>query len=326
MPTKKFSCNIDYYIREGSRYFMRKASPVFIILAAMLWGIIGIFIRRLEKLGIHSMEIVAIRAFVTLIAMLLFLSIYNRKLLRIRLKDCWCFIGTGIISIVFFNYCYFKTITLTSLSVAAILLYTAPMIVMILSVILFKEKLTKTKIIAILLAFSGCIFVTGILGNTTTISLAGLLTGLGAGLGYALYSIFGRYALDRGYHPLTITAYTFIFASIGVTPITDLKAIGNIVIQDPGLTLYLILFTLVTTILPYLLYTTGLSNMENSTASIMASIEPVIATGIGVLVFHEQITLSGFLGIALVIAAIVILNRKTGQNIQDETIKSIHLS
>jgi drug/metabolite transporter, DME family len=289
---------------------MKKMAPVFILLAGMLWATIGIFIRNLEKLGIHSMEIVAIKAFITLIAMLLFLGIYDRRLLRVRLKDCWCFVGTGICSVVFFNFCYFKTITLTSLSVAAILLYTAPMLVMILSIILFQEKLTKTKLMAIIFAFGGCIFVTGILESTANIGFIGLLTGLGAGFGYALYSIFGRYALKRGYHPLTITAYTFLFASIGSLPAVNLKKITGIMIDDTKMTVYLIVFTLITTILPYFLYTTGLSLMENSTASIIASIEPVVATVIGIIVFREKLSVTGSLGIMMVIAAIVILNRK----------------
>ncbi len=290
---------------------LKKAAPAFIILAGMLWGIIGIFIRRLEELGIHSMEIVTVRLIFTAAVMLVFLGVYDRKLLKIRLRDSWCFLGTGVCSIVFFNYCYFKTITLTSLSIAAILLYTAPMIVMLLSVLLFKEKLTKVKFIAMILAFGGCCLVTGIFQGSANISLPGLLTGLGAGLGYALYSIFGRFALNKGYHPLTIMAYTFLFGSIGAAPITNLKQLGTIITHNAGLSLYLLFFTTISTILPYLFYTVGLSYVENSRASIMASIEPVVATCIGVLVFQERLSLTGLLGISMVVGAIIILNRKT---------------
>ena len=87
---------------------------------------------------------------------------FRRELLRIRLRDLWCFLGTGIGSIVFFNYCYFKTISLTSMSVAAVLLYTAPAIVMVLSRILFGERFTVRKVTALVMTFVGCIFVTGI--------------------------------------------------------------------------------------------------------------------------------------------------------------------
>ncbi len=104
----------------------------------------------------------------------LFLLIFDRKLFVIRLKDLWCFLGTGICSIVFFNFCYFKAITMTSLSVAAILLYTAPAIVMVLSYFLFKEKLTKRKLLALAMTFAGCVLVTGILTEKGSVSFGGL--------------------------------------------------------------------------------------------------------------------------------------------------------
>ena len=145
------------------------------------------------------MEIVALRATVSCIAMGVFLLIYDRHLFRIHLKDLWCFLGTGIMSIVFFNYCYFKAMTVASLSVAAVLLYMAPAIVMVLSYFLFQEAITKQKVLALLLTFIGCILVTGVITNPGTVTGAGILAGLGAGFGYALYSIFGRYEIGRAH-------------------------------------------------------------------------------------------------------------------------------
>jgi len=297
---------------------MNRIAPFFIIIAGMLWGMAGIFVRAFAKIGITSMEIVVIRATITAISVIVFLVLYNPKLLRIKWKDLWCFIGTGICSIVFFNYCYFKTITLTSLSTAAILLYTAPIIVMLFSVFLFHEKLTRVKLIAIFFAFGGCFLVTGILGNTSKISAAGLITGLGAGLGYALYSVFGRYAILKGYHPLTITVYTFIIASAGSLPLADVRAVTSVITSDLNNLWLIILFAMITTVLPYFIYTIGLSYVESGSASIMASIEPVVATLVGILVFHEKLTVTGVAGIVLVILSIIILNRKSKTNYSTE--------
>ena len=111
-----------------------------ILAAGSMWGTMGLWVRRLTAEGLDSMQILALRIVVTAVMMLVFLAVYNRKLLKIRWKDLWCFLGTGICSIVFFGYCYNRTIVLTSLSVAAILLYTAPIFVMILSRFLFGEK------------------------------------------------------------------------------------------------------------------------------------------------------------------------------------------
>lgn len=105
---------------------MKKLASGMVIQAGIFWGSMGIFVRKFEECGLGSLDIVAIRAITTMCILFLFLLFYNRSLLRIKLRDLWCFLGTGLLSIVFFNYCYFRAITMTSLSVAAVLLYTAP--------------------------------------------------------------------------------------------------------------------------------------------------------------------------------------------------------
>ena len=291
---------------------MKKAAPIMIILAGTLWGSMGIFVRNLNAAGLHSMEIVSLRSVVTAVVMGIFLLCYRKEMFRIRIKDIWCFVGTGVFSIVFFNFCYFKTMTLASLSVAAVLLYTAPSFVMVMSFFLFGEKFTKTKVAALLLALAGCALVTGILSDTQSLTMAGILTGLGAGLGYALYSIFCRYALERGYHTFTILFYTFLLAAIGGIPLTDWKQVADVALLNLSGVGFSIVFALVSTVLPYLLYTAGLQFVENGRASILASIEPVVATVFGVLLFHEKMTLTGLAGMILVLVSIVICNRKRG--------------
>lgn len=287
---------------------MKKLAPWLVLSAGILWGMIGLFVRKLNELGFDSMEIVALRSVTTSMLLFVFLLLYDKRLLKIAIKDLWCFIGTGIFSIVFFNYCYFKAITLTSLSTAAILLYTAPAILMVLSFFLFQEKITGRKITALVLTFAGCIFVTGLVGEEASLGMKGFVFGLGAGLGYALYSVFSRFALKRGYHPLTISFYTFTFAIFGTLP---LLKIGNLVskgISTPRMIPYYLMFGLISTVIPYITYTLGLSKMENTTASIIASIEPVAATIIGMLVYREKLSFMGGLGAVLVFAAIIICN------------------
>ena len=287
---------------------MKKFASVLILIAGVLWGSMGLFVRTLNASGLASMEIVGLRAAVTAVALFLYLLLFDRKLFQIRLKDLWCFIGTGICSIVFFNYCYFRAITLTSLSVAAILLYTAPAIVMVLSYFLFKEKLTGRKLLALLMTFVGCVLVTGILTETGNISAGGILVGLGAGLGYALYSIFSRYALEKGYASLTITFYTFLIAAVGSCFLTDMGKVVQVAAEGAGSLFFCLAFGVLCTVVPYLTYTLGLQYVENGKASIIASVEPVTATLLGALFFHEKLTVTGVLGMILVLAALVICN------------------
>ena len=284
-------------------------SKLLIMLAGILWGCMGLFVRPLNEKGLNSWDIVFLRAVLTTVIMAVILLIKDRTLFKIKLKDIWCFLGTGLLSIVFFNLCYFKEITITSLSVAAILLYTAPAFVMIISAFCFKEKLTGRKIIALCLAFTGLIFVTGVLGGDEKLTVKTLFIGLGAGLGYALYSIFSRYALERGYNSFTISFYTFLFAAICTTFFASPVTVASVVTESGSSAALAVVFVLVSTVLPYLTYTKGLKSVENGQASIIASIEPVIATLNGILWFHEKMSIQVVIGIVLVLSGIVISNK-----------------
>lgn len=285
------------------------AASAAVIAAGCMWGSMGIWVRKFTAAGLDSMQILALRVSVTTVVMALFLLIYNRKLLKINWKDLWCFLGTGICSIVFFGYCYNRTIVLASLSVAAILLYTAPIFVMLLSRILFKEMLSVKKVAALILAFAGCVCVTGIIGGDAQVSTAGILTGLGSGFGYALYSIFSRFALERNYHPFTITLYTFVCASAAALFLADKAPVLDFVMKSPGNLFYGICFGMVTGVLPYILYTFGLAHTNNSRASIMATVEPVVATLIGTFWLKEPMLPISAVGVILVLAALVISGR-----------------
>ena len=163
---------------------------------------------------------------------------------------------------------------------------------------------------ALVLAFAGCVMVSGISGGGLT--PIGLLVGLGSGIGYGLYSILGTIALRR-YSPYTVTTYTFIFAAVGswiiCRPVELFDKFMNTA-HIGFLTVFCCLTALVTAVIPFLAYTCGLQNVEASKAGIIATIEPMVATLIGILVFSEPLTLISGLGILLILTAVVILNLK----------------
>jgi len=283
-------------------------STVCILLAGCLWGTMGLFVHRLNTVGINTMQMVEIRAIVTAVLLFVILGIFKPALLKIRLRHIWCFMGTGILSVVFFNFCYFTTIENSSMAVAAVLLYTSPVFVMLLSRLLFKETLTAKKWIALALAVGGCVLVSGLLSGNDPLTAFGFLTGIGAGFGYALYSVFSRYAIRYGYSGWTITAYTFLFAAVGGAFLTDFNGIGAALQTAPlSLSGFFILFAAVTTLFPYLFYTAGLQQVENSKAAVIVSIEPVVAALLGLLrgEYPAPITV---VGIICILTAVFLLS------------------
>ena len=182
------------------------------------------------------------------------------------------------------------------------------------SLLFFHEKLTAQKIIALILAFGGCVLVSGISGGGLT--LMGLLIGLGSGIGYGLYSILGTVALRR-YTPYTVTTWTFIIVAIGSILIShpaDLMAKISVAPSIPGLLGFSLLTALVTAVIPFLAYTLGLRSVEASKAGILATVEPMVATLIGIFVLSEPLTLMSGIGVLLILAAVVILNVSNGNS------------
>lgn len=288
----------------------RLIGSLLIIIAGCFWGSMGIFVRRLGTYGFDSIQIVSIRVTLAALFFALILLVKDRSGFKIALKDIPLFLGLGFGSILFFTICYFTAITMMSLSTAAILLYTSPIWIMLMSVLFFKEKLTKKKLIALAIAFTGCVLVSGISGEG--ISPLGLFIGLGSGIGYGLYSILGTIAL-RKYSPYTVTTYTFIFAAVGSWFICRPSEMISKFSEASDFT-FLILFcgltALITAVIPFLAYTLGLRNIEASKAGIIATIEPMVATLIGIVVFSEPLTLFSGIGMILILAAVIILNTK----------------
>lgn len=289
----------------------RNIGPALILLAGCFWGSMGIFVRRLTDYGFSSIQIVAIRVTLAALVFCILLFIKDPSGFRISVKDIPLFLGLGFGSILFFTVCYFTAITMMPLSTAAILLYTSPIWIMLMSVLFFREKLTGRKLLALVLAFAGCVLVSGVSGEGMT--LTGLLVGLGSGIGYGLYSILGTVALRR-YSPYTVTTYTFAFAALGAWLIcrpAEMLAKFAAAPDLPGLVFFCVLTALVTAVIPFLAYTLGLQTVEASRAGILATVEPLVATLIGVAVFSEPLTLLSGLGMLLILAAVVLLNGKT---------------
>jgi len=288
---------------------MQKAAPAFVAGAAILWGVLIIFVRQLDGGGLSSMEIVALRVYGSAAILVPGLLIYDRGLLKIKWKDMWCFAGTGIVSIVFFSYCYFKNVTISSAAVSSILLYTSPVWVTILSRLVFKECIGWIKLMALFMAVVGCGLVSGIAGGLGNVSMEGILLGLGSGIGYGLYSIFGRIALEKGYHPMTVSAYTFLFACIGVLPFLNPGSLLEKMNRYPSAWLWVLAMALLSTCMAFTLYTVGLKYMEAGRAAVLATLEPIVTSLVGVIAYQENLSPVMILGIALVLISSIIINR-----------------
>ena len=285
---------------------MKKYLPHGCVLAAgILWGLIGIFNRALMGAGLSVSGIVFTRNVGSLIVLGLLFLCTDRSIFKIQWKHLPLFLGTGIISVLLFTLCYFSCQKLCSLAVAAALLYTSPAFVMVMAAVLWRDYFTKAKAAALIIAFLGCTFVSGIWSGDLSVTFRGLLLGVGSGFFYALYSIFAHYALAH-YKPYTVTFYTFVFAGLGALFVTKPAEVAAGLAQ-PGTVWLALGLVVVSTVLPYIFYTKGLAGLDSGKAAILASIEPVTAAVVGVAVFGEPMSIMVLLGLVCILASVYIL-------------------
>lgn len=284
-----------------------KINYIYVFGAGVSWGIISLFLKPLLNSGFTQIQTVAVRCLIAAAVLGIIMLVSDRKAFKINPKDLWCFFGTGIASMMFFSISYFYSMTYNGVCIAVILLYTSPVFVMLFSRILFKEKITVLKITAIILTVIGCAFASGA-GSAQSLTPLGFVLGICSGLGYALYSIFSRYALNRGYKSITISFYTFLICGVACLPFANVIELSGLF--NNGKSIFCALgIGIICCVLPYMLYTKGLEKVENSKASVIVAVEPVVASVIGIAVYHENLTALKILGIVFVLSAVVICSK-----------------
>ena len=310
---------------------MKHSAALSIAGAGTLWGLIGLFVNLLAAKGFAPLQITTLRVTIALLFTALIIWRTDIRQFFIRPKDWWMFFGNGVIGLVFFNWCYFNAIAGGSLAIAALLLYTAPVFVMLMSVILFHEKLTKEKIVALILTFVGCGCITGAFAGNLSVSRETFLYGLASGFGYALYSIFGKPATKKYsaltvslwcfifaaaftlYSALTVSLWCFIFAAAFTLPLSGLAGKAAL-FSDRMVWGGILGIGLISCVFPNILYMRGLQQLEAGHAAILATIEPVVAAIVSYLFLGEAFTWQKVLGIVLILSAVPILNRNAGNS------------
>ncbi|MBM6818329.1 MULTISPECIES: DMT family transporter [Clostridium] len=303
---------------------MKKIAVLFPIISGGLWGSAGIFIRKLSDFGLNSYTIISSRVLIALIILFIGILILDKSLLKIKLKDAWVFMASGILGMLGLNFCYNESVNHLSLSLAAVLLSLSPIFVIFIAAILFKEKITLRKISCMLLAILGCILASGLLENNTGMKLSaiGILIGLLSAFFYALYSVVSKIAMGKGYEALTITFYSLLTLEIVLLPFTDWNILKDFVISAPvNNSIFMLLHSVFTSVLPYVLYTVSLSYIEAGKTSILAAGgEPISAMLLGMLFFSEVPTILSLIGLILTIVALSLLCMPSKNQVDELTI------
>ena len=278
-----------------------------IFIAGLLWGSIGIFVKGLASLGADGALIPFLRMFWAFVIMLAASTVrYGRKITVINKRTLFFCALLGIISNGIFNALYTASIRINGMGIACVLMYTAPVFTAIASGIIFHEKFPPLKIFALILNIIGCVLtVTGGDFSGANVNLTGILAGLGTGFCYGMAAVIGRLAGENT-DSITVSMYSFFFALISVIVIMRpdiFPALRDFRILGLGL-----LYGLIPTSLAYMVYYDSLKRIpDTGKVPVIASVEPVAAVLIGMLIYNEEIGAANFIGVAVVLISIIIM-------------------
>lgn len=282
-------------------------SYLFVVFGAACWGFIGVFNRMLGSAGVDVWNRVFLRNFPSLVLLTIIFACGKRSVFHVKRKYLPFFVGSGVFSVLGMAVTYFNCQIRCSLATAGILLYLAPSLVVLASAVLWKAKLTKRKLIALVLSLLGCALVSGVVGGLSG-SMAGILFGLGSAVCYASYTVFAHYTM-RENDSYTVIYWTFLFAGVASLAFLDYPAVLPAFTTRAGLfgTAGLVL---IATVLPYLFYTKGLEGVESGKAAIIASVEPVVAAVSGVVFYNETPDGWTLIGIICVLCSVILLAKE----------------
>jgi DME family drug/metabolite transporter len=279
-----------------------------IALAAVSWGTTGTATTFLVRdTAISPLAIgVARLALAALVLGILARRAGSLRIARAELVPC---IAMGATMAVF-QAGYFSAVVLVGVALTALIaICSAPLIIAVLARIFLAERLSPLGMAALALGVTGTAM---LIGGTTAITgartyAAGVLLALAAGASYATYVVIAKTSVARS-QPLPVAAWTFAAGTLWLAPV--LAAVAPSSSQLATGWPWLLYLGVVTTGLAYAAYTTGLQSTSAAGAGIVALLEPLTATLLGVALFNERFGPTGIVGGLLLLSAVTLLIRE----------------
>lgn len=282
-----------------------------ILAAGALWGTIGLFSTLLNNLGMDPAAVAFYRLLSAslLLIPLLLLKGPGLRLFRISKRGLLSCALIGFISQALYNLCYMQAIRLGGMGTAAVLLYTSPVFVAVLSRIFFKEPLGRRKLLAIAVNILGCLLtVTGSDFSGLSLAGSGVVMGVLAGLTYGTMPVFSRIGADEE-DPFTSSFYGLALGALCLFFLVRPYRAELAAPFSPQIILVLLGFGLIPSLVAYVIYFRGLNRCkETSLVPVLASVETVAAALIGLAVFGQPLDASKIAGMILVLLSIVLMS------------------
>lgn len=296
-------------MRSQPIFFSPKRGYLYVVMAALLWAVSGSAAKFLFKTGISPFELVQLRLTVAAAAMLAWLLARHPARLKIAPRDIGYFVilGSGAMASVQFTYLF--AISKIHVAAAILLQYLAPSLIALYTVVVARDRLSRTTLLALAGAFCGCYLVVGAYNlDMFALNYLGIVSGILSALAFAWYSLQGEYGMRR-YHPWTVLFFALLFGAVTwnvlLAPFSALLR-GYSALQWG----WIVYIGLLGTLLPFGFYLKGINLIRSTRASIAATLEPITAGVLSFLFLEEVMTPLQIFGGLMVVAAVILLQIK----------------
>ncbi len=276
--------------------------------ASVIWGFLGLCIRALSDAGLSSLQMFELRCIICTVVIGAIILIKDKNLFKISKRDVKLLVLIGIVKIAA-DTCYFQAQLMVDLSLAAVLENTEPYFVAIMSYFIFRERLSSMQKLSLVVAFAGCVLVSGILGGVDATNPLGILVGLISGITFAIYTVGVKDAVKRGCDSSTILFYIFLVCSICTFPFCEPVSMFEISFSGTDVMVNILLLGIVFTLIPYYMHALCLKDLSATTSSVVLFLEVVTCAIVGYFFYGEVLDAFNIIGMALVFIGIVMINR-----------------
>lgn len=281
------------------------------ILSMVIFGTIGIFV---NYIGLPSGIIAAFRGITGAIIILIVMLLTGRKVdFRTVKKKLPVLLASG--AAIGFNWILlFEAYRFTGIPVATVCYYTAPIIVVIASTFIFKDKLKAKQLICVLIALIGVALVSGVFQSDSS-KITGVLCGLSAAVLYASVMIMNKFMGNVEVYERTVIQ----LASAGLVVLPyALFTMGDISFK-PKSVILLVIVGIVHTGFAYLLYFGAIKKLKNQTVAILSYVDPASAIILSSIVFMQLPTFYEFIGVVLIMSAAILSEIRNNKKYDEQT-------
>lgn len=285
----------------------RSKGMILAIITAVMWGIMGIFVRDLSEYQFTNIEISFFRCALAGAAYFIFLFITKPAALKINLEGLIICIVYGAVAYSISFVSYSVAVSRIPVGVATVLMFMSPIWVAILGKFMFREKLEKNKIITIFICLIGAVLVANLIGGgSMKLDAIGILAGVINGVGVALQILLPKF-FAKDYDRDTLLVYGFLGAAFVLLLGMDFGAVAGHFAAAPITKLLwdLLGIGILCTMIANVACVKSTQYVEATTTSILSALEVVVGTLVGFFVFHEHLTVLQMIGAVIIVVGAV---------------------